>query len=86
LGILPSSLQHTINQFPSAIQEIVRLVVSYFEQRLSTQAQRTQELEDQLEKNSQNSSKPPFGWIARGKMSSIFNRLNSYKITIVESS
>lgn len=57
--MLPNKIQNIINKLPQSIQEIIGWVVSFFEGELSKQALRIKELEDQLSKNSQNSSKPP---------------------------
>ena len=57
--MLPSKIQKIISKTPKAIQEIIGMVISFFEQKLSEKDRRIKELEDQLSTNSQNSSKPP---------------------------
>lgn len=57
--MLPEKLQYIIHQLPQSIQLVVKMVVEFFEQRLAQKDLRIKELEDQLSKNSQNSSKPP---------------------------
>ena len=58
-GMLPNRIQNIISKLPQAIQEIIALVISYFEGKLSEKDLRIKDLEDQLSKNSLNSSKPP---------------------------
>ena len=57
--MLPPKIQNIISKTPKAIQETIAVITSFFEQKLSEKDRRTKELEDQLSKNSQNSSKPP---------------------------
>jgi transposase len=57
--MLPEQIQHIISKLPLAIQMIIAHVVSFFKGELSKKDARIQELEDQLAKNSRNSSKPP---------------------------
>lgn len=57
--MLPEQIQHIISKLPLAIQRIIASVICFFEGELSKKDMRIQELEDQLSKNSRNSSKPP---------------------------
>lgn len=57
--MLPDKIQNIVNKLPKTIQKIIVMVISFFEQELSKKDHRIKELEDQLSKNSQNSSKPP---------------------------
>ena len=57
--MLPNKIQNIVENLPIAIQEIIVMVVSFFEGQLSEKDRRIKELENQLSKNSQNSSKPP---------------------------
>ena len=57
--MLPKKIRHIISKLPLPIQGIIGEVISFFEEALSKKDARIKELEDQLSKNSQNSSKPP---------------------------
>ena len=57
--MLPEKLHKEILKLPKDQQVLFNLVVSYFEEQLSLKDARIKELEDQLSKNSSNSSKPP---------------------------
>lgn len=57
--MLPDKIKDIISKLPQPIQEIIGWVISFFEGELSKKDNRIKELEDQLNKNSQNSSKPP---------------------------
>jgi len=57
--MLPKELQDLVKQLPAESQLVIHAVVVYFEQKLNEQASRIKELEDQISKNSRNSSKPP---------------------------
>lgn len=57
--MLPKDIQQIIEKLPKSIQEVIGMVTSFFEQQLLEKDARIEELEDQLNKNSQNSSKPP---------------------------
>lgn len=57
--MLPLELQNSIRLLSTPIQDLIAEISSYFEQQLAQKNARIQELEDQVAKNSQNSSKPP---------------------------
>ncbi len=57
--MLPEKLHKEILKLPKEQQVLFELVVSYFDEQLSIRDARIKELEDQLSKNSSNSSKPP---------------------------
>lgn len=57
--MLPKRLQKIVALLSVSIQELIAEIRSYFEQQLAQKDARIRELEDQLSKNSQNSSKPP---------------------------
>lgn len=57
--MLPEQLHKEILKLPKEQRSLFELVVSYFEEQLSIRDIRIKELEDQLSKNSSNSSKPP---------------------------
>lgn len=52
-------LQNTIGELPPETQALFLAVVSFFEEKVTILEARVKELEDQLSKNSRNSSKPP---------------------------
>lgn len=57
--MLPQELQAAISNLPDESQLVIKLVVMYYESRTQQLEARIKELEDQLSKNSRNSSKPP---------------------------
>ena len=57
--MLPKELQNTIDSLPAETQMLFKAVVTYFEQKLAERDARIKQLEDQISKNSTNSSKPP---------------------------
>ena len=57
--MLPKELQDVINRLPKESQTVVNVIVLYYESRTVQLEARIKELEDQISKNSQNSSKPP---------------------------
>ena len=57
--MLPKELQDAINSLPKETQLLFELVVSYYEKQVSDLEARVKNLEDQISKNSKNSSKPP---------------------------
>jgi transposase len=57
--MLPEKLQNTIGELPPETQALFLAVVSFFEEKVTILEARVKELEDQLSKNSRNSSKPP---------------------------
>ena len=57
--MLPEKLHKEILKLPKDQQVLFNLLVSHFERELSLRDARIKELEDQLSKNSSNSSKPP---------------------------
>lgn len=57
--MLPEKLQNTIGELPPETQALFLAVVSFFEEKVTVLEARVKELEDQLSKNSRNSSKPP---------------------------
>lgn len=68
--MLPRELQEAIKQLPLESQIVIELIIKYFEHQLEVKLaekdriifaleKRVKELEDQLSKNSSNSSKPP---------------------------
>lgn len=57
--MLPKRLQKIVSLLSTSIQKLIAEISSYFEQELAKKDARIRELEDQLSKNSQNSSKPP---------------------------
>lgn len=64
--MLPRKIQDIIDKLPNSMQELIGFVITFFEKRLTdyeqelaSKNQRIKELENQLSKNSQNSSKPP---------------------------
>lgn len=57
--MLPQEIQNIIKTLPSESQVVVEAIVSYYESVLQHSAARIKSLEDQIAKNSKNSSKPP---------------------------
>ena len=57
--MLPKELQNTIDTLPAETQMLFKAVVTYFEQKLAERDARIKQLEDQISKDSTNSSKPP---------------------------
>ncbi|MGB1241131.1 MAG: DUF6444 domain-containing protein [Chitinophagales bacterium] len=57
--MLPKRIQNIVALQSKSIQELIAELKSHFEQKLAQKDARIQELEDQISKNSQNSSKPP---------------------------
>jgi len=57
--MLPKELQNTIDTLPVETQMLFKAIVTYFEQKLAEKDVRIKQLEDQISKNSSNSSKPP---------------------------
>lgn len=52
-------LQHIISELPVTIQKVIEMVIAYFTKEIAVKDARIKELENQLSKNSTNSSKPP---------------------------
>ncbi len=57
--MLPKELQDRINKMPEEYRILFELVISLFTEEINQLKARIKELEDQLSKNSNNSSKPP---------------------------
>jgi len=57
--MLPKELQERICKLPEESRILLELVISLFSTEIETLKERIKELEDQLSKNSNNSSKPP---------------------------
>ena len=57
--MLPKELQDAIKNLPKETQALFEIVVSYYEKQVSGLEARVKNLEDQISKNSKNSSKPP---------------------------
>lgn len=57
--MLPDPLRHTISHLSKTVQSVIDLVISFFSEQLAQKDARIKELEDQIAKNSRNSSKPP---------------------------
>lgn len=57
--MLPKELQQAISQLPAESQLMIEVVVRYYESHIEKLEARIKELEDQVSKNSRNSSKPP---------------------------
>jgi transposase len=57
--MLPEKLQYEIEKLPQETQTLFLAITSFFEEKVSVLEARVKELEDQLSKNSKNSSKPP---------------------------
>ena len=53
------NLQHIISELPVTIQKVIEMVIAYFTKEIAVKDARIKELENQLSKNSTNSSKPP---------------------------
>lgn len=57
--MLPESIQQAVKRLPLESQLVIDAIVLYYESKISEQEARIKELEDQISKNSRNSSKPP---------------------------
>ena len=57
--MLPEQLQQAIKSMPAESRLVVEAIVVYYESKVQQLETRVKELEDQLSKNSRNSSKPP---------------------------
>ena len=57
--MLPEKIQAQLSKLPVGIQQLFQLVIDFFRQSLAKKDARIKELEDQIAKNSSNSSKPP---------------------------
>jgi len=57
--MLPKEIQDAINKLPAESQLVVKAIVLIYESRIDQLEARIKELEDQISKNSRNSSKPP---------------------------
>ena len=62
--MLPKELQNLVSALPQESQAVINLIAMYYEShygaRYAALEARVKEREDQLSKNNQNSSKPPF--------------------------
>ena len=59
MDMLPERIQNIVILQSKSVQELIAEINSYFEQKLAQKDARIQALENQLSKNSKNSSKPP---------------------------
>jgi transposase len=57
--MLPEPIQQAVKKLPLESQLVIEAIVLYYESKISDQEARIKELEDQISKNSRNSSKPP---------------------------
>lgn len=57
--MLPSSIQEAISKLSPEAQEVIQILISYYESELAKRDLKIKELEDRLSKNSRNSSKAP---------------------------
>lgn len=57
--MLPEPIQQAIKKLPLESQMVIEVIISYYESKITDLEARIKELEDQISKNSRNSSKPP---------------------------
>lgn len=57
--MLPDPIQQAVKRLPLESQLVIQAIVLYYESKISDLEGRIKELEDQISKNSRNSSKPP---------------------------
>ena len=57
--VLPQEIQDLIKTLPPESQAVVQAIALIYESKFQQMEARIKELEDQLAKNSKNSSKPP---------------------------
>jgi len=57
--MLPKEIKDLIKTLPSESQAIVQAIALIYESKIQKLEARVKELEDQISKNSKNSSKPP---------------------------